>query len=331
MQAGGLSLRNGIFMAPMAGVTDRHFRTLAWEHGCGLTFSEMVSAKSIAYGNQKTWTLLANSPHVRPWAVQFFGSEPAILCEAIQKLEGHPFDIVDINMGCPMPKIVKNGEGAALMQNPGLAAEMVAAARRASGRPVTVKIRLGFTRGSLNAVQVAKAAENSGAAWVTVHGRTRDQYYAGRADWGEIAKVKAALKIPVIGNGDIFTPEDAAARLAECDGVMVARGALGNPWLFSRTLAYMETGALPPEPQKEEIIATAARHLREVVADGGSPMQMRKHLAWYTKGFRGSAAARREINAAGGIEEMEAILAGLLGEADSGGGTRGARNRGCHD
>ena len=308
----GLTVRNNVFMAPMAGVTDRHFRALVWEHGCGLTFSEMVSAKSIVYGNKKTWRLMDSIPEARPWAVQFFGREPDILCEAIKMLEEHPFDIVDINMGCPMPKIVNNGEGAALMRDPRLAAEMVSAAKRASKRPVSVKIRLGFSQEGMNAVHVARAAQDSGAAWVAVHGRTREQYYAGRADWDEIARVRACLKIPVIGNGDIFTPLEARDRLGAVDGIMLARGALGNPWLFSRTIALLETGNLPPEPSREQIVRTALRHLRAFAKDGGAPLHMRKHLAWYTKGFPGSAGARRKINEAGTLDEMEAVLVGLL-------------------
>ena len=308
------NLKNNLFMAPMAGVTDRAFRALVHEHGAGLTFSEMVSAKSIVYRNKNTGRLLENSPHVRPWAVQFFGHEPDILYEAIQMLEDCPFDIVNINMGCPMPKIVKNGEGAALMTNPPLAGRMIEAAVKASQRPVTVKIRKGFTPSSVNAVEMAKIAEASGAANITVHGRTRDQYYTGLADWDAISTVKQAVKIPVIGNGDIFSAEIAVKRLEEsgCDGIMIARGAMGNPWIFSRTVAYLETGVLPPEPTHEEIIKTAITHLRAVAAEKSNIVEMRKHLSWYTKGMHGSAELRSRINTAGTAQEMESLLESLL-------------------
>ena len=312
MLLGGLSIRNNIFMAPMAGVTDRHFRALVWEHGAGLTFSEMVSAKSIVYGNKKTYLLMENSGHVRPWAIQFFGHEPEILGEAIKRLEDLPFDIVDINMGCPMPKIVKNGEGAALMLNPSLVSRMIESAVLASARPVTVKIRLGFTKTSMNAKQIAHVAAESGAKLITVHGRTRDQYYTGVADWDEIFKVKESSKIPVIGNGDINSPEIAMERLKKVDGIMIARGAYGNPWVFSRTLKLIETGFLPPEPTLNEIIGTALKHMHDVLKSGGSVVQMRKHLTWYTKGFAGSAEARKKINNAQTATEMESILKGLI-------------------
>jgi len=301
-------------MAPMAGVTDRAFRALVHEHGAGLTFSEMVSVKSIVYRNKNTLRLLENAPHVRPWAVQFFGHEPEILSEAIKILEDYPFDIVNINMGCPMPKIVNNGDGAALMNNPPLVGRMVEAAVKASHRPVTVKIRKGFTPASLNAVEVAKIAEAAGAANITVHGRTRDQYYTGVADWEAIAAVKQAVKIPVIGNGDIFSAEIAVKRLKEsgCDGIMIARGAMGNPWIFSRSVAYLETGVLPPEPTHEEIIKTAISHLHAVASEKPNIVEMRKHLSWYTKGMYGSAELRSKINTAQTADEMEELLMTLL-------------------
>jgi len=294
----------------MAGVTDRAFRELIHEHGAGLTFSEMVSAKSIVYRNKNTGRLLENAPHVRPWAVQFFGHEPEILAEAIQMLEDCPFDIVNINMGCPMPKITKNGEGAALMNDPPLVGRMVEAAVKASPRPVTVKIRKGFSASSLNAVEVAKIAEAAGAANITVHGRTRCQYYTGVADWNAIAAVKKAVKIPVIGNGDIFSAEIAVKRLEEsgCDGIMIARGAMGNPWIFSRTVAYLETGIMPPEPSHTEVIETAISHLRKVSEEKTNIVEMRKHLSWYTKGMHGSAELRSRINSAKTACEMEELL-----------------------
>ena len=312
MQLGNIKIRNQIVMAPMAGVTDRHFRALVWEHGAGLTVSEMVSAKSIVYGNKKTHQLMENNACVRPWAIQFFGHEPDILNEAIKKLTDLPFDIVDINMGCPMPKIVKNGEGAALMLNPVLAGKLIDAAVNASKRPVTVKIRLGFTRSSINASQMVHIAYESGAAAVAVHGRTRDGYYSGEADWDEIQKIKQTSKLPIIGNGDIDSPEKAVLRINQVDGIMIGRAACGNPWIFSRTLRLLETGQLPPEPSKNEIIATAIKHLSDVHESGVSCMQMRKHLAWYTKGFAHSAEARKKINNAKTKAEMESILLSMI-------------------
>ncbi|MCL2364537.1 MAG: tRNA dihydrouridine synthase DusB [Defluviitaleaceae bacterium] len=314
MQIGRVKLANNLFMAPMAGVTDCIFRSMVARHGAGLTFSEMVSAKSLVYGNKNTHRLLENDG-VRPWAVQFFGHEPQIMHDAIAGLGAdHPFDIVNINMGCPMPKIVNNGDGAALMKNPVLVGQMVEAAIRASSRPVTVKIRLGFTPATKNYIDVARAAQESGAALVIVHGRTRDQYYTGDANWDEISSVKAALKIPVIGNGDIFVPEDALHRLktSGCNGIMIARGGMGNPWLFSRTLAALETGELPPPPSDEAIIETALAHLNEVAARRGRIEEMRKHLSWYTKGMKGSADARRQINGATDVGQMAGILRGML-------------------
>jgi nifR3 family TIM-barrel protein len=288
----------------MAGVTDKIFRRIVHEHGAGLTISEMVSAKSIVYENKNTFSLMENDEEVRPWAVQFFSHEPHILSEAIKRLGDFPFDIVDINMGCPMPKIVKNGEGAALMQDPPLAGRLIEAAVKASSRPVTVKIRKGFTAATANAPEMARIAQESGASQVAVHGRTRDQYYAGEADWNAIAEVKAAVKIPVIGNGDIFSPEVAAERLKICDAVMIARGALGNPWLFSRTKTLLETGVLPPPPTTAEILQMALRHLHAAE----KIVEMRKHLSWYTKGLHGSAEMRRRINSAKSATEMEEIL-----------------------
>lgn len=311
MQLGKIQLRNRLIMAPMAGVTDKFFRALVWEHGAGLTVSEMVSAKSIVYNNKNTLRLLENTDGLCPWAVQFFGSEPDTMAEAIKRLDHVAYDIVDINMGCPMPKIVKNGEGAALMTNPMLAGQIIAATSKASHRPVTVKIRIGFTSSTCNAVEMARIAQESGAVAVAVHGRTRDQFYTGSADWDAIRKVKEAVSIPVIGNGDIFTPEIAMKRLEEsgCDGLMFARGAMGNPWLFSRTLALLDTGKCPPPPTHAQILETAITHLRMVAADKRTPIQeMRKHLSWYTKGMPGSADARRRVNMAKTADEMEDIL-----------------------
>ena len=315
LKIGNIALRNNLIMAPMAGVTDVFFRDIVWRHGAGLTVSEMVSAKSIVYGNKNTIRLMENLDHIRPWSIQFFGHEPDVLSEAIRRIDyEYPqvsYDIVDINMGCPMPKIVKNGEGAALMTNPILAGQMIEAAVKASCRPVTVKIRKGFSSAAVNAVEMAKVAQESGASAIAVHGRTRDQYYAGEADWFIIKEVKQAVKIPVIGNGDIFTPQAALECLntTACDGLMIARGAMGNPWLFSRIVGYIETGEIPPLPTNEEIIATAIDHLHAVAAHSTvRTLEMRKHISWYTKGMYGSADIRRRVNKACTMEEMESLL-----------------------
>ncbi|MCL2286857.1 MAG: tRNA dihydrouridine synthase DusB [Firmicutes bacterium] len=321
MQLGNVKIRNHLIMAPMAGVSDQFFRDIVWQHGAGLTVSEMVSAKSIVYGNKNTIRLMENPAYMHPWSIQFFGHEPEILSEAIKRIDDNfpevQYDIVDINMGCPMPKIVKNGEGAALMQSPLLAAQMIESAVKASHRPVTVKIRKGFTPATVNAVEMAKIAEGSGAAAIVVHGRTRDQYYSGEADWDAISAVKQAVKIPVIGNGDIFTPETAIKRMQEsgCDGLMIARGAMGNPWLFSRTLKYFETGTLPPPPTKVDVIKTAIAHLHAVAAHPTARIEeMRKHISWYTKGMYGSADIRRRVNKASTVDEMENLLSEIMEE-----------------
>jgi len=318
LKIGNVAIRNNLIMAPMAGVTDIFFRDIVWRHGAGLTVSEMVSAKSIVYGNKNTIRLMENRDYIRPWSIQFFGHEPDVLAGAIRRLDDDfpqvEYDIVDINMGCPMPKIVKNGEGAALMTNPVLAGQLIEAAVRASYRPVTVKIRKGFTASTVNAVEMAKVAQESGASAIAVHGRTRDQYYAGVADWDIIREVKQAVTIPVIGNGDIFTPQAAQECLNKtaCDGLMIARGAMGNPWLFSRIIGLVETGEVPPPPTNEQIIATAIDHLHAVAASTARIEEMRKHISWYTKGMYGSADIRRRVNRASTAHEMESIIGGTI-------------------
>ena len=313
MQIGTVTLPNNIFLAPMAGVTDLPFRLLCREYGAGLVYSEMVSAKGILYDNANTQELLAADPLERPAAVQLFGSDPALLGEMARKIESCPFDIIDINMGCPAPKIVKNGEGSALMRNPALIGEIVKAVSSAVRKPVTVKIRKGWSEHSVNAVEVARIAEANGAAAIAVHGRTREQFYSGAADWDIIRSVKRAVSIPVIGNGDVFTPQDARKMLDEtgCDAVMLARGAEGNPWLFTRTRAYLETGVLPPEPSADERIATALRHARMLAVykpEHVAIREMRRHACKYVKGLKGASLARAGIITAESYDTLARIL-----------------------
>lgn len=277
---------------------------------------EMVSAKAIMYKNKNTESLLEIHPEEGRVSLQLFGSDPKILGEMARQIEDRPFDILDINMGCPVPKVVNNGEGSALMKEPKLVEEIVSAVAKAVNKPVTVKIRKGFNDTCVNAVEIARIAEASGAAAVAVHGRTREQYYAGKADWEIIAKVKSNLSIPVIGNGDVTDGASAKAMLEQtgCDGVMVGRAARGNPWIFRQIISYLRDGTVMPRPDKEEIKATILRHARlqlECKGEYTGIREMRKHVSWYTFGMSDSARMRRSINMAESFGELERLVIGM--------------------
>ena len=310
---GNVVLDNPYVLAPMAGVTDLPFRLLCREQGVGLLCMEMVSAKAIQYNNKNTQALLEIHPEEPPVSLQLFGSEPDVISEIAKQIEELPFSILDINMGCPVPKIVKNGEGSALMKNPKLVHEIVSKTVKAIQKPVTVKIRKGFDDTCINAVEIAKIIEDAGAAAVAVHRRTREQYYSGKADWDIIRQVKEAVSIPVIGNGDVVSGESAIAMQKQtgCDGVMIGRGAQGNPWIFSELIEYEKTGKMPDRPSMEEIKKMILRHAQLQLQYKGEYLgirEMRKHVAWYTSGLPNSAKLRAEINAVETFEQLEALL-----------------------
>ena len=317
LRLGEQLLDSNIILAPMAGVTDLPFRLLCHEQGAGMAVTEMVSAKAILYKNKNTKELMAVDPAEGPVAVQLFGSDPEIMAEIAAQIEDGPFAAIDVNMGCPVPKIVNNGEGSALMKDIKLAEKILTSMVKAVKKPVTVKFRKGFNDQCVNAVEFARMAESSGVSWVAVHGRTREQYYSGAADWEVIRQVKEAVKIPVIGNGDIFHAQDAARMLEEtgCDGVMVARGAKGNPWIFREIYQYLETGQAAPRPSVEEIREMILRHgrmLAEYKGENVAMREMRSHMAWYTKGMKHSASLRCEINQVETLEGLAALLDGRM-------------------
>lgn len=302
-------LDNEVFLAPMAGVTDLPFRLICKEHGCGLLYTEMINAKALCFDDEKTKKMLNINDEEFPVAVQIFGSEAEYMARAAEILNDYPNEILDINMGCPAPKVVKNGDGSALMKNPELARKVLEAVVGKSKKPVSLKIRKGWDEDNINALEIAKIAEDCGISAITIHGRTREQYYSGKADWDIIKAVKEELKIPVIGNGDVASVEDAIKirQHTKCDAIMIGRGAQGNPWIFERINHYIKTGEILPEPTKEEKIDVAIKHIELAVKEDGEYVavrEMRKHIGWYLKGMKHSAKFRDEINRMESVEEV---------------------------
>lgn len=317
LKIGNVVLDNPLILAPMAGVTDLPFRLLCREQGVGLIGMEMVSAKAISYKNKNTEKLLEIHEKETPVSLQLFGSDPEIISEIARQIEDRPFSVLDINMGCPVPKIVNNGEGSALMKNPKLLGEIVKKTAKAIRKPVTVKIRKGFDDEHVNAVEIAKIVEDAGGAAIGIHGRTREQYYSGKADWEVISRVKEAVSIPVLGNGDVTDAESCLRMMEEtgCDGVMIARAARGNPWIFREILYQMETGMRRERPTMEEMRDTILRHAKlqmEFKGEYTAIREMRKHIGWYTAGLAHSAAFRRKVNEMETMEQLKEAVERLF-------------------
>nr|WP_312984979.1 tRNA dihydrouridine synthase DusB [Clostridioides sp.] len=313
MKIGNVELGGRVFLAPMAGVTDLAFRLICKEKGCDLLYTEMINAKALCYDDEKTKKMLNIRDEEHPISVQIFGSDPDYMGRATEILNEYSNEILDINMGCPAPKVVKNGDGSALMKNPKLAGEVLKAVVNNSIKPVTLKIRKGWDDNSINALEIAKIAEDAGISAIAVHGRTREQYYSGVADWDIIKQVKETVKIPVIGNGDVFDIKAAIKMLDKtgCDAIMIGRGSQGNPWIFNQINSYLDSGIIVPEPSVEEKISTAIKHLNLALEEDGEYVavrEMRKHIAWYLKGLKKSARLRDEINK---IESYEEVVAKL--------------------
>ncbi|WP_347152260.1 tRNA dihydrouridine synthase DusB [Peptostreptococcus anaerobius] len=312
-------VKNEVFLAPMAGVTDLPFRLICKELGCGLLYTEMINAKALCYDDQNTKKMLNILDEEHPVAVQIFGSEPEYMGRAAKILNDYPNEILDINMGCPAPKVIKNGDGSALMKNPKLAADVLTSVVKNSNKPVTLKIRKGWDDDSVNAVEIAKIAEDCGIDAIAVHGRTREQFYSGKADWDIIGQVKNAVSIPVIGNGDIVSVEDVVKirDMTNCDAIMIGRGAQGNPWIFKRIDHYLNTGEILPGPTKEDKINIAIKHMGLAVKEHGEYVavrEMRKHIGWYLKGMKNSARFRDMINKMESAQEVVDTLKMLLND-----------------
>ena len=313
MRIGNVQLDNEVFLSPMAGVTDLPFRTICKEKGCGMLYTEMINAKALCYDDENTKKMLKMEKDEHPVAVQIFGSDPEFMGKAASIMNQYPNEILDINMGCPAPKVVKNGDGSALMRNPKIAAEVLSAVVKNSEKPVTLKIRKGWDDDCINAVEIAKIAEECGISALAIHGRTREQFYSGKADWDIISEIKQAINIPVIGNGDVFEVQDAVNMLekTKCDAIMIGRGSQGNPWIFKRINHYMKTGEVLPEPTLEEKITTAIKHMNLAVAEHGEYVavrEMRKHIGWYLKGLKNSAKYRDQINKITDYKEVIVML-----------------------